>query len=223
MVRTRSQTERKKPKKTKFDDSDDLLMENHEETMTSDITPPSTNAQDRDTNLDSDPESDDEAPEEESTAAAKDAVLQKARIEQEIILEAKQAQREKRRKLAERNNLQQEMKREKHQDAQKVSNQLPDFLPDDLVQEFKNQSTQISNLHLKVRELDIMEQKAARQRLMEEKLSKIKDRKSMAVQKGPIKVKVQSFGDELRKVPMADPKVIRLREKWLQRRSLNRK
>lgn len=175
--------------------------------------------------VDEEDNDDDEAPEEESISAARKVVYENKRKAEEVIAKEKQAKREKRRQLAEHNTLQQQAKREKKSVKASTAESLPDLLPDDLLQELGSSAfdTPAPNKHLRVRDLDERDQRALKQKRIEEKLAKIKSLKNTAVKKGPINVRVHKSGDKHKAVPRAESKIVNSRDQWLKRKSLNRK
>ena len=166
-------------------------------------------------------DSDDDAPEEVSTSTAKQSIIEKERKQREIELKSREADREKRREKDLQNKLQKQSKKEKKQSRKVEEVDLPEFLPEDIFESLE--SAQSSGKHLKVKELDEIDQKLMRQKMKEEKLKSIKNSKKLSIKKGPINVQVQSFNINKKVVPRAEAKIVDAREKWLKRKSLNKK
>jgi U3 small nucleolar RNA-associated protein 16 len=165
---------------------------------------------------DSESDSDsDDAPEEESTAGARKEVLKKQQEQIEIQQEKKKAEREKRKRQDEYNKQQKQSKKPKV-DVE----QLPEFLPEELIESLETEEHQTpKNTHIR---LDIEDEKELRRQAKLEKLANIKKLKSASVKMGPVNVKVQSFNSK-KTVPKAESKIVNSREKWLKRKSLNKK
>lgn len=225
------------PKKTKFPDEDDLIQAISHIVSQDPVTRCDLERAHEDQEINNDAKkvtvssgqikdsSDDEAPEEISTGESKDATLKKSREAKAARDKALQEQRYKRRKLAEHNAIQQQVKRKKAKTKSHYVEDLPEYLPDDLANAFatKAKDKEFQKKHHKIRELDAIQQREVRKNFLEEKLKKIKGLKSMAVKKGPIMVQQQNYGHTRHIVPSADLKVVGLREQWLQRKALNKK
>lgn len=160
-------------------------------------------------------ESDDEAPEEESTSKAREDILLKEKQRQDEEAELEKQRKERRKALDLRNKQQQELKKSK----QKKPIELPEFLPDD-IESIMNQSQvpEVKAKHIRLDE-DI---KPDRKSILEEKLRQLKQKKKVAVKKGPVYVKVQGNMNK-KVVPKSESKIIKNRDKWLNRKSINRK
>ncbi|EGW31210.1 uncharacterized protein SPAPADRAFT_56102 [Spathaspora passalidarum NRRL Y-27907] len=167
----------------------------------------------------SESESDDEAPEEESTNKTKQEVLAQQKKREQEQKAQKNAERERRRQLDLRNKQQQESKK-----ATKIEEEaLPDLLPDDIMDilstpEPEETQSKIKGKHIRLDEVELDKKKE-----IEDKLRKIKLQKKMALKKGPVHVQVQKFGKKSEVVPKSENKIIASRDKWLKRKSVNRK
>lgn len=211
MVLTRSQAHQ--PIKKKFTDDDFSDEEN--------INPLSP-AQPEDIHLseeadDSDSDSDD-APEEESTSKARSKILLEQKKLQQAEAELKKQEREKRKALDLRNTQQQLLKKSRQ------SLELPEFLPDDVASIINQPAKALeSNLKPKHIRLDDIEPspKLDKKTLLEEKLRLLKAKKNVALKKGPVHVKIQSFNSKV--VPRSESTIVKNRDKWLHRKSVNRK
>ena len=167
---------------------------------------------------DSDSDSDD-APEEESTSKARSEILLEQKKLQQAEAELKKQEREKRKALDLRNTQQQQLKKSRQSPFE-----LPEFLPDD-VASIINQPAKALESNLKPRHirLDDIEPspKLDKKTLLEEKLRLLKAKKNVALKKGPVHVKIQSFNSKV--VPRSESKIVKNRDKWLHRKSVNRK
>lgn len=181
----------------------------------------------------------DEAPEEESTNKSKQAVLETEKQLREQIVQQRASEREKRRELdlryaaqqqqrkAEQEKLAKEQDQQQQQQQQQDKQEIPDYLPDDLldditsgkIQQKQKQNSLPKGKHVR---LDVEEDKRLQ---LIAKLKQIKQSKSKAVEKAKgVFVKVdQNQGRIGKVVPKAEKKIVGSRDKWLKRKSLNRK
>ncbi|RCK67744.1 Bud site selection protein 21 [Candida viswanathii] len=168
-------------------------------------------------------ESDDDAPEEESTSRAKEDALVKEKQRQEEEADLERQRKERRRALDLRNKQQQEEKKKKKINLKKQPIELPEFLPDDIESIMKQQESDVvvsvpQSKHIRLDE----DAKADRKAILEEKLRQLKQKKKTAVKKGPVFVQVQANSNK-KIVPKSESKIVKNRDKWLHRKSINRK
>ncbi|KAG7194272.1 uncharacterized protein KQ657_004999 [Scheffersomyces spartinae] len=234
MVTTRS------GKKLKFNEDGELSPS--EDYHTADEVPSQSEAlgeeqvSESESNSGSDSDSDsDDAPEEESTTGARKAVVLKQRAEAQRAQDLKNKEKEKRRQIDLRNKEQQELKRAKEQSQvqetqtleQYHGQALPDYLPEDMFDSLHDEEVgqdhvtkpKTKGTHKKFSD-DLKEMK---RQLKMEKLKKLRMAKHETVRKGPVHVQVASFGGKSKTVPKLEVKILDTREKWLKRKSVNRK
>lgn len=216
MAVTRSHDVPKVGKKIKFLEDDFAGNDGRHTVEEEDVK---SQSEDIESNSDSEDDLDD-APEEESTSTAKQSIIERERKQRELEQKAREADREKRREKDLQNQLQQQSKKQKKLARKEDEEELPEFLPEDI---FEPVESQPSGKHLKAEELDEIDQKLMRQKMKEEKLKSIKNSKKLSIKKGPINVQVQSFNINKKVVPRAEAKIVDAREKWLKRKSLNKK
>lgn len=220
MVVTRSRLDTQlaaKPKKIKFNDDDTINESEYNtaeenETINDEPNGSESSASDSDS---------DEAPEEESTSTAKSAIIDEQKRQKALRRQVMEEQKHLRRLQDQHNKQQQELKRSRSQKEKQI--ELPEFLPDDIMTDIQtlgvahnNESTEKKNTYKKFDdELDIRALKI-------EKLKALRKARSMAVQKGPVRVQVHTTINK-KQVPMAERKIVGSRDKWLHRKSLNRK
>lgn len=200
MVVTRSHT----PKKTKFsDDGEPAFVE---------VKSASPEIEEDGS---SDSDSDSDAPEEESTSRSKSSIVSQQKEALRLQKAEKLRQKEKRKEQDLQNRAQQEQKRQRIQ-----KHELPEFLPEDLFEdEEQDEETPVApRTHLRTEELDA----AAKREAKIEKLKAIRNAKNTVVKRGPVHVQVSSFGGR-KSVPVAEEKIVGVREQWLNRESLNKK
>lgn len=218
MVVTRSRLDTQlaaKPKKIKFND-DDTINESEYNTAeeNGDVNDEPNGSETSASESDSD-----EAPEEESTSTAKSAVINEQKRQNALRRQVMEEQKHLRRLQDQHNKQQQELKRSRSQKEKQI--ELPEFLPDDIMTDIQtlgdsNESTEKKNTYRKFDdEIDIRALKI-------EKLKALKQARSTAVQKGPVRVQVHTTINK-KQVPMAERKIVGSRDKWLHRKSLNRK
>lgn len=226
---------RTQAKKIKFTDEDDDDVIEITQPVLEPVVVISSSSAEEEREDEEESESDDEAPEEESTSKSKQAILDTEKQKREQLVKEKAAQREKRRELDSRYAAQQqqrkaeqeEKERQQHQEQQKYQ-EIPDYLPDDILEDITSgilqQNQEESNTVKKGKHirLDLEEDKKLK---LITKLKEIKQRKSMAIEKAKgVFVKVQLNQNKVGKVvPKAEKKIVGSRDKWLKRKSLNRK
>ncbi|KAK6460160.1 U3 snoRNA associated-domain-containing protein [Scheffersomyces coipomensis] len=233
---TRSQVKSdRKPTKIKFSDEGNSLndIEYHTaEEEVADVDEEEDDEDEDDIEEDSeeeDEDSDDEAPEEESTKVSEKQIEAKIKKQKEADALSKKAERERRKQLDLKYKEQQESKRQKIEESKPASShieqeELPDFLPEELLETVNNQPIIPNGKHLRIRDFEEIDEKLIRQQLMKDKLQKIKLAGKTSMVKGPVHVKVQSFGSTKNKlVPKSESKILKSRDKWLKRKSLNKK
>lgn len=201
MVVTRNQE--RQAKKIKFDDDG-----------TADIPEPVNDEQNPEIISDDEQDDDsDEAPEEESTTTAKQAIIAKQRAEKAAEAELRKQEREKRRQQDIYNKQQQEEKKLKQR------TELPDILPDDILEAANNQEPEPEPIpvskHKKLQDFDV----EIKQQIKREKLKQLKALNKASIKKGPVHVKVLQ---STKGVPRAE-KVVNARDKWLKRKALGRR
>lgn len=154
----------------------------------------------------SDSDSDD-APEEESTATTKKAILQQQAKQQQIKQEQKKLEKEKRRQLDHHNKQQ--------QDVKKQNNPLPDYLPEDLLNDDDESEVDepraIVNNDAQIKKANVLN--------IKKQLDKLKEK---LVTKGPVQVQVYKVNKH-KTVPKSEAKIVTTRDQWLQRKSVRRK
>lgn len=162
----------------------------------------------------------DEAPEEESISVSKRAVLEKQQKIKALEQKQRQQERNRRKELDLQNQKQQEEKRRqeklKQERLAQMTKELPDLLPDDLLEE------EVESKHILEEDFE-REHEEMRKRMKIEKLKKLKELKNQAVKKGPVYVQVQSHDPRRKRVPRAESVVVETRASWLQRESLGKK
>lgn len=165
----------------------------------------------------------DDAPEEESTSNARQATLDRQKEQDKVEQELRRQEREKRKQRDLHFKQQQEEKRERTKELV-AAEELPDLLPDDILQSADDESdTTISmGKHLRAEDLE-KEHAEARKRMKLEKLKQLKAHRQSAIRKGPVHVQVQSFGSSTKRVPAAEQGIMESKNSWMQRASLNRK
>ncbi|RLV91014.1 hypothetical protein JA1_004190 [Spathaspora sp. JA1] len=214
MAVTRSQD---KAKKIVFEDNDEdeqeLTAQDHVNTKQS---------EDEDSELESeeDEDSDDEAPEEESTRKTEQDILNQQKKKEQQVIAEKKAERERRRQLDLRNQ-QQKQQSKKVQSLEEQA--LPDLLPDDIMDILSTPEPQTPQSKIKGKHIRLDDVEVDRKKEIEDKLRKIKLQKKLAVKKGPVHVQVHNFGNKATVVPKSESKIIASKDKWLKRKSVNRK
>lgn len=234
MVTTRS------GKKFKFNDEGELSPS--EDYHTADEVPSqnekNTAEEDDQETSESDSDSDsDDAPEEESTVGARQKVAAKQLAEAKKAQALKNEEKEKRRQIDLRNKEQQEIKRAKEQQKEEEKeaaassidpqdDELPDYLPEDMFDSLHNDNDDLQNIvpkkkgtHKKFSE----DLKEIKRQLKIEKLKKLRMAKQDTVRKGPVHVRVAAIGGKNKIVPKLEVKILGTRDKWLSRKSVNRK
>lgn len=218
MVVTRSRLDTQlaaKPKKIKFND-DDTINESEYNTAEENET---VNDEPNGSESSASESDSDEAPEEESTSTAKSALIDEQRRQKALRRQVMEEQKHLRRLQDQHNKQQQELKRSRSQTEKQI--ELPEFLPDDIMTDIQtlgvnDEYTEKKNTYKKFDdEKDIRALKI-------EKLKALKKSRSAAIQKGPVRVQVHTTINK-KQVPMAERKIVGSRDKWLHRKSLNRK
>lgn len=211
-----------KNKKIKFDDDDDddesIPNEVEEIQDQNDIGEIEEDSED-----DLEDEDSDEAPEEESTSAAKEQLIAKQKQEQQRQAELAKEAKE-RRKLQNERFKQQQLEKKQREMAKQQSTvqELPEFLPDDIasILEKPQLELEIKAKHIR---LDDPSFHLLKKQQIEQKLRELKRSKVKGVKKGPVYVKTQTFGAPVKVVPRSEGKILKNKQKWLLRKSINRK
>lgn len=218
MVLTRSQTHYKQPIKKKFTDDD--FSDEEKVSPLSPVQPEDDYLSEEEEEEDDDDDSDD-APEEESTSKARSDILSEQKRLQQVEAELKKQEREKRKALDLRNTQQQQMKKSKQKSNPSTAPiELPEFLPDDITSIINQPVEELKPRHIRLDEIEASP-KLDKKSLLEEKLRLLKAKKKVAIKKGPVHVKIQSFNSKV--VPRSESKIVKNRDKWLHRKSVNRK
>ncbi|CAI5758493.1 unnamed protein product [Candida verbasci] len=218
MVLTRSQAhELRKPKKIKFDGDEDDIIE--KELSVDDVEENEKEDEEKENAEEEDEEDDDsdEAPEMESTSKSKNEIIAREREAELQQQELKRLEKEKRKSLDKRNKQQQELKRKQKQE-------LPEFLPDNIesiinADNVKEESEEDVVVVPKNKHFKLDDDRLSK---LEEKLRQIKQdkKKAQIIRKGPVHVAVL---DKKPLVPKSEYKILKNKDKWLNRKSINRK
>lgn len=219
MVLTRSQTHYKQPIKKKFTDDD--FSDEEKVSPLLPVQPEDDYLSEEEEEDDDDDDDSDDAPEEESTSKARSDILSEQKRLQQVEAELKKQEREKRKALDLRNTQQQQMKKSKQKSNPSTAPiELPEFLPDDIASIINQPVEELKPRHIRLDEIEAS-QKLDKKSLLEEKLRLLKAKKKVAIKKGPVHVKIQSFNSKV--VPRSESKIVKNRDKWLHRKSVNRK
>lgn len=221
MARTRNQL--KAAKKITFDEDEDSFENN-------DIieVPDDGNDKQEGKNVsESDSESDsDEAPEEESTSKAKQDLLLRDAQRKEAEAEKRRIEREKRKQQDLYNKQQQEEKKLRQEQRQREEKhlELPELLPEDILNAVSEptvtQESKPVSKHIRLDDIELT--KDIKKQMKLEKLKQLKASNKATVKKGPVRVQVLS-NSKLDRVPPKTDKIFNSRDKWLKRKSLNKK
>lgn len=223
MVLTRRQTATKVTFPEEEDDETSINLQAEEGSEESEQEQPKEDESDSDSDSD-------EAPEEESTGAAKSEILEKEKQRKELEQEKKRIEREKRRQQDAYNQQQQQLKRENEEKArakesqqqQQQQDNLPELLPSDIIEAANNTSLSkdknITGKHTILEDMDLTMKK----QIKLERLKQLKRLNKPEVKKGPVLVKVLNTHNK-NKVPKSESKIIGAKDKWLKRKSLNKK
>lgn len=172
-------------------------------------------------NLEDESESDsDEAPEEESLTSSKQRIINVQKEQLKIEQELKKQEKEKRRQKDLQYKKQQEDKRVKRFN----DDDLPELLPEDIFESLEEEEVAVpqhASKHLTSKDFEDQE-RILRQKLKEKKLEQIRKQKKLSIKKGPVHVKVQSLNSK-KMVPVSESKILNVKNKWLKRKSLNKK
>lgn len=166
----------------------------------------------------------DEAPEEDSTSQSREAALNKIKERELADLELKRQAKE-RRKLKDLQFAEQQLAKRRRLQELALAEQLPELLPEELFQK-PDTSEPGSKKHVREDELDLQHQRQAealRKQAKLEKLRKLKELKTSAVQKGAVHVRVLASDNGVRKAPVAEQRVLQSKEDWMHRKSLAKK
>ncbi|ODV60427.1 Bud21p ASCRUDRAFT_70940 [Ascoidea rubescens DSM 1968] len=202
-------------------------------------------------------ESDDDAPEEDNIGSGKkiaDNILQeqlKIENDQKLIL------KDKRRLINEKFKKQQEDKQLKLEEKEKenkkklvsiasIDNEIPDFLPEELLESAAQSSLDINNeiskkkkngnlgkndnssknsftgKHIKLDQIDIEDLKKIKQKIKAKNLKKLKKRNQKTIKRGPVKVTVLSNTRTNNLIAPSSEKIIQEKNKWLKRKVLGK-
>lgn len=166
----------------------------------------------------------DEAPEEDSTSQSREATLNKIKERELADLELKRQAKE-RRKLKDLQFAEQQLAKKRRLQELALAEQLPELLPEELFEDVDANSTG-NKKHMREDELDSQHQRQAealRKQAKLEKLRKLKELKNNAVLKGAVHVRVLASDNGVKKAPVAEQRVLRSKEDWMQRESLAKK
>lgn len=243
MAQTRNQL---KAKKTKFDEdggdysntpaviniSDESSTHNSNDELSNDHHNNNDNDNDNDNDSDDGSGSDsDEAPEEESTSQAKQALLQREAQLKQKEAETKRIEREKRKQQDLYNQQQQQQKKLKQLQREQLEKsqqpELPDLLPEDILRSLSSgedsKLTPSVSKHTRLDDNDDSEWTTdLKKQVKLEKLKQLKASNKASIKKGPVHVKVLA-NNKLGKVPPKSDKILHTRDKWLKRKSLNKR
>lgn len=203
---------RQASKKIKYTD-DGELPDGHEPAP---AEAPTAESEESDSDSDSD-----EAPEEESISASKAKTLNQQK-EQKRLEQERRKQEKQKRKEQDLVYQQQQQEKKKRLDELMASKELPDLLPDELLQAVEKTPQEPQGKHMRSEDLE-EEYAEMRKKAKLEKLKQLKQQRTLAIKKGPVHVQVQQFGQSKKIVPRADPKVVESKNSWLNRDSLRRK
>lgn len=226
MAITRSQLlsadrEGKKPMKIKFLDHETSFNDAEYHTAEEDTDEKEKNTEELDESSDSD-----EAPEEESTSKAKQDILEKQNDIQKEEEENKRVERARRRQQHLINEQQQLAKKNKRI----VAEDLPELLPDDITVP-ANEKTEKTidyeldkkrHMRFSFNEKEEIDPKKLHRHYKDEMLKRIHKKKNKPVKKGPVNVKVLDYNHG-KVVPRSEKRVVSLKDKWLNRKSLGKK
>ena len=169
----------------------------------------------------SDSDSDD-APEEESISASKAKSIKQQKEQEKREQELRKQEKQKRK---EQDVIYQQQQQEKKKRLEEImaSSELPDLLPEELLEEYSQPTEDLpKGKHMRSEDLE-NEYAEMRKKAKLEKLKQLKQLRTLAIKKGPVHVQVQTFGEKKKSVPRADPKVVESKSSWLNRDSLRRK
>lgn len=172
--------------------------------------------------------SDDEAPEEELVSAG----LKNAELIEEERLKAeraiKQLEKAKRRGVSLRAQKQLEEKKLRESERKEESDdEIPDMLPEELLEAFDSQP-EAAQLSHKNFEEDPKEIRKQLKKLRLQQLKQLQKMKNQSVKKGPVVVSVLKGNGrvvnnkKVLSVPVSEHKITGKRDKWLQRKSLGK-
>lgn len=224
MVVTRSRLDTKAvgvPKKIKFNDDDTMNDSDYDTAQENDAGDDHETSTLKREKSESESASDsDDAPEEESTSTARDKVITEKKRQEQLRRQVTEEKKNLRRLQDEHNKRQQELKRRRNQEEKE---ELPEFLPEDIMADIHRPSAEIkdkitpqpNNYKRFNDEDDIRAMKIA-------KLKALKKARTMPVEKGPVRVQVHVDSNK-RYAPVAEQKIVGVRDKWLQRKSLKKK
>lgn len=219
----------------KFDDNDETA---HTETETQESVK-SLRSKSVDVS-DSDSDSDDDAPEEEGIGNAKDEVEDQIKKQEQAAILEKQRIREKRKKENERLKEQQLEKKMRTEEMQKQIAELEKLqsqtvesdeeelqeLPEDLLAKINNvdpTAGQTIPKHINFNDIDTQDfVPEVKEQIKKRKKNALKQLRKTTMNKGVVKVSVLS-SNLSKSAPKKEGNVTNLRNKWLKRRSLNRK
>ncbi|KAI5967271.1 VPS8 [Candida margitis] len=220
--------EAKRRKKITFDeDGESIANEELEEIEDQDVL---GELEGEDENEDENEEEDsdsDEAPEEESTSSAKEQLIAKQKQEKQRQAELEK-QAKQRRKLQDERFKQQQLDKKQKELAKKQNfidekNKLPEFLPDDIESIIQKPSAvEVRPKHIRLDDASTGIHLSKKQQI-EQRLRELKKSKTNGVKKGPVYVKTQTFGAAIKVVPRGEGKVLKNKQKWLNRKSIIRK
>ncbi|AMD21045.1 HEL236Cp [Eremothecium sinecaudum] len=177
---------------------------------------------------------DDEAPEEEGLSVAKNSVEDSYKKQQIALKVEREQLKEKRKRQNQRFAEQQELKRQKHEEDKKHSllmleeelKENVEELNEEFFDELESQPQKVSVIPTKINFNDIDESytEDVRTELKKQKRKTLKSIRKTTVKRGPVQVSLLSSLKERQTLaPKKEDKVLKVKDKWLRRRSINRK
>ncbi|MCH0630043.1 hypothetical protein JNB11_08740 [Kocuria palustris] len=172
--------------------------------------------------IESELDSDDEAPEEESVNTAKKQVMSKEQEQRQAALELKRKEKEKRKAIDLRNQEQKQLKRDVAP-VKEDEEELPELLDDDILNAFNDESDEdepslAQNTHIRLDE--VSEEELQRQAKLA-KLEALKQSRGATIKRGPVYVAV-NHRSRHKLAPKRDA-VMASKDQWLNRKALNKK
>lgn len=179
---------------------------------------------------DSDSDSDDEAPEEEGMTDTKKILQQKEKAIAEAKKQEQQALKEKRRQQDARFREQQANKKSKEVNIEGNEETPLEELSEDFFQELEeseNASQQINQIPTHINFNDIAETEyipEIKKQLNKKKKNTLKKLRKVSLNKGPVKISVLSSNITMKSLaPKKEKQIMSTKDKWLKRKSLNKK
>lgn len=172
--------------------------------------------------IESELDSDDEAPEEESVNTAKKQIMSKEQEQRQAALELKRKEKEKRKAIDLRNQEQKQLKRDVAP-VKEDEEELPELLDDDILNAFndgpdEDEPSLVQNTHIRLDE--VSEEELQRQAKLA-KLEALKQSRGATIKRGPVYVAV-NHRSRHKLAPKRDA-VMASKDQWLNRKALNKK